>query len=1329
MKRPKTKPFLLLLLGFCISLGISYGQSTPLQKTTPLRGKALSKATQKLFDSRHNGSESASRFDNAVVRSEWEYNRVKDPKTGRIPTNILELEQQFSQGIEVNRSFRRATKAQGKSAKGSAMEYWKNRGPFNVGGRTRALAIDRSNENVILAGGVSGGLWRSENGGNSWQKVTTNQQSHSITYIIQDPRQGHENVWYYTSGEIINNSAGYIENDERFIGATYFGSGIYKSVDGARTFTLLESTNDDDITQASPFDLVNSITMNPKTGAIYVATHMGIYKSADAGATFTAVLSNNSRLQNTEIHSTQDGVLYAAIAANNDTSGIYTSVDGEQWTQLNPEIFVNNTGDRFVRAIIASHTSSKEVYVFATYDDGFRSVNNKLIRYRSSETEGQKWTDLSANLPRAIDTQTGYNMVLRVHPNDPNLVFVGGVSLHRSSTAFTKNDAQLIGGANFRKNRGSTSNAISVRLYTNHHADQHALVFYPSDPFRALSGNDGGVYQTDDITDSEIKRVNETVDWTPLNNGFLTTQAYHVAMDLETSSTDLMAGFQDSGSWFTNSSNKEDPWVHDLGGDGGYNAITESGKIRYMSSQGGRIYRLQFDENGEYLNFSIVAGSSSPFFSNGQFITPFSIDPNHINSLYYPNLQGNLIRARRLNKRRTGNNDGLRNDEYEVSVWKAPIDETITALDVSKYPVRHRVYIGTNIGKIMRIDQANTDTPEIIDVSENKGLPNGGYINDITVDPSNSDRVLAIFSNYGIPSVFLTNDAGETWIDISGNLEENVDGSGNGPSVRCAGFLGSGENRRTQRRQTLFVGTSTGLYTNSNVRTGTTRWKKEEFAIGNVVIDELSIRKDGFVAVATHGRGIFTARYPIVDSLPSFNSTQRQDIEDLTVTLDFFNQSGTLTSVDIEDVFVNPSEKIVFSATSSDTSIAQVTLKDNKIGIVKEDFNEGEIVVTLIASSGAEEVSTTFKVNFVRPELNKLADLTVNLLEKEEATLVDFSTIFDKPLVDVTFSVASSNTEIAQAIIKEDQIGITNQNKVEGAAIITLTLTSGVNTLTVPFTITYSNELLRQNDPNSDSLDLIDSFEEEGTDFFVIAADDFTIPEGETWSIERLRGIGDSRDEDQPWSGVAVIYSDDNGEPGAEIYRSEPIMTTKDRDEEFYNMLNIELPEAINLSSGAYWISLYTISEIDRANSWTWIEQDFTNGHEAVIMETGVPFLPISEVFGDPEFKFDLKFQLFGTFVEANPTGNKTTTANKQLLATIYPNPSLEYFVLDFSTLPIKEEVTLVVTNISGKTVLQKSGIHTSLPYRVDTSGFAPGFYVVTIKGATQSKSFKVIKK
>jgi hypothetical protein len=143
-------------------------------------------------------------------RAEWELLRLADPQTGEIPPNIRARELKFAQSLPTdNQLFRKKT------------SDWKQIGPYNIGGRTRAAAVDVTNDNIFLAGGVSGGMWRTENQGQTWIKTSANDHHHSVTCLTQDKRQGKENVWYYGSGEGIGNSA------TKLFSADYVGDGVY----------------------------------------------------------------------------------------------------------------------------------------------------------------------------------------------------------------------------------------------------------------------------------------------------------------------------------------------------------------------------------------------------------------------------------------------------------------------------------------------------------------------------------------------------------------------------------------------------------------------------------------------------------------------------------------------------------------------------------------------------------------------------------------------------------------------------------------------------------------------------------------------------------------------------------------------------------------------------------------------------------------------------------------------------------------------------------------------------------------------------------------------
>ena len=134
-------------------------------------------------------------------RLKHEYDIQKNPLTGLIPQEekneelnnaVLAREKQFSY---------RPNRANNFSVLSSSV--YASRGPSNFGGRTRALVVDKSDptSNTIIAGGVSGGVFRTTNGGNSWVKVSANDEIHNVTAIAQDPRAGFENIWYYGTGE------------------------------------------------------------------------------------------------------------------------------------------------------------------------------------------------------------------------------------------------------------------------------------------------------------------------------------------------------------------------------------------------------------------------------------------------------------------------------------------------------------------------------------------------------------------------------------------------------------------------------------------------------------------------------------------------------------------------------------------------------------------------------------------------------------------------------------------------------------------------------------------------------------------------------------------------------------------------------------------------------------------------------------------------------------------------------------------------------------------------------------------------------------------------
>src|ERR1019366_1048456 len=119
--------------------------------------------------------------DNPNGAEAYDYYRFRNPQTGLVPNDIRKKELAFGATLP-------------KCDESSRSIQWQNRGPYNLGGRTRALALDVMNENIMLAGQVSGGMWRSTDGGAHFSQTTQPGQLHSTTCVVQDKRPGHTNV-------------------------------------------------------------------------------------------------------------------------------------------------------------------------------------------------------------------------------------------------------------------------------------------------------------------------------------------------------------------------------------------------------------------------------------------------------------------------------------------------------------------------------------------------------------------------------------------------------------------------------------------------------------------------------------------------------------------------------------------------------------------------------------------------------------------------------------------------------------------------------------------------------------------------------------------------------------------------------------------------------------------------------------------------------------------------------------------------------------------------------------------------------------------------------
>lgn len=862
--------------------------------------------------------------DDPNARMEFERRMLADPRTGMVPDNIREKELAYAKNLPNSKDI--------KLQKGENVNVlsWTERGPINRGGRTRALGIDVRTQTApnitIIAGGASGGIYKSTDNGITWVNKLSPDSIHSATCIAQDIRSGHEDTWYVGTGERDSNLLGGGYNSRASL---FLGDGIYKSDDNGEHWTLLPNTsNDHPESYSNVFDFVFDVAVNPVTGSVFAAASNTIQISTDGGNNWTTVRGTFSSTAYTDVATTSTGLIYASVQYNVSDPGIALSTDdGSSWNDITPSTWPST----YTRTVIGIAPNNENVVYFWTYTSA-GTTKTQLWKYRypgSGNGVGDaNWTDLTANLPApdsdpskvsGINVQSAYDMVIRVKPDDSLFVVIGGTNLYRSTDGFSS--PVLPTGATGWI--GGYALANNVSQYFHHHVDQHALVFLNDSPNVLYSGNDGGVFKTSDVTAS-------TVGWNDLNHSYVTSQFYSIAIDKATGNSDMIAGgMQDNGNYLTFSNDYNTGWTDwGHGGDGGFSAIANIGGgyvAVFLEAQNGWLWRQLYDNSNTIQGDTKIQPSYTGEFA---FLNPFVLDPNDNNIMYFA--QGDsVLRSNTL----------LSSPPSWNVLSNATSDSTgdyISAIGISDN-VANRLYVGSAKGTVLRLDGANTGDPTATDLTSTLATAgsssSGGYVNCIYVDPANADNVIVVYSNYKVISLFSSTDGGTSWTNIGGNLEQNSDGSGDGPSVRWIDAVTTGGTT------TYYAATSTGLYSTNNISNGpTTQWAQEGAStIGNVVCPMVAARSsDGLVVVATHGSGVYSAN----QSLVGVESETSNIPTSYTLNQNYPNP-------------FNPSTKINFTLPSpNNVKITVYDITGKKVGeILNEELAAGSHTVNFNATN------------------------------------------------------------------------------------------------------------------------------------------------------------------------------------------------------------------------------------------------------------------------------------------------------------------------------------------------------------------------------------------
>jgi uncharacterized protein (TIGR03437 family) len=691
----------------------------------------------------------------------------------------------------------------------------------------------------MYAAGVSGGVWKTTDGGAAWTPLADLMANIAVCALAFDSQN--PEVIYAGTGEGFFNYGG------------VRGAGVFKTANGGATWTHLSSTS------AADFHYVNDIVVSPHNPRrVYAATGTGVWRSLDGGASWARVL--NPKDANGEpviggctdlaVRTDQPGDFLFAACAMFEQASVYRNTDAAgagAWAAVHTEAQMGRT------ALAIAPSNQNVVYAVAAslqsgnYDDGllavFRSTGGGEAGTWTTQvrnTDAKKLNTLLLTNPIAASlrdcgfetnnifySQGSYDNVIAVDPADENRVWVGGIDLFRSDD----------GGVNW----GIASHwwaEKSVAQYA--HADQHAIVFHPgyngTTNKTMFVGNDGGLFRTDDAraavaTDAlgVCNPASSNVRWASLNNGYAVTQFYHGQAAADGQS--YFGGTQDNGTLRGADAGGANGWREVLGSDGGYVAIDPTNPNNIFASQPGGEFFKSTDGGATFSRVMFGLDDERAF-----FVAPLAMDPSNPQVLWAGG--GHLWRS-----------------DTGGAQWRQTIQnggggigyQTATALAVAPAD-SNRVLAGTSDGAILRTATGLTALVPAYWNDPNPHWqvtrPRQGFVSGLAFDPQDANVAYATFSTYGGAHVWKTTDGGASWASIDGF------GAGALPDVPAHTVVVDPANSSR-----LYVGTDLGVFVSID---GGGSWAVENTGFANVSTESLSVVNVGgvnWLYAFTHGRG------------------------------------------------------------------------------------------------------------------------------------------------------------------------------------------------------------------------------------------------------------------------------------------------------------------------------------------------------------------------------------------------------------------------------------------------------------------------------------------
>lgn len=701
-------------------------------------------------------------------------------------------------------------------------------GPALTSGRIADIAVHPQNKDTWYIAGAAGGLWFTNNHGITFEPIFDQYGSYSLACVTLAPSNPNT-VWVGT-GE---------NNNQR---SASYGDGVYKSVDGGKSFTNMGLKTSEHIGKIIVHPTNENIVWVAAYGPLWSAGgERGVYKTTDGGKTWTRTLfvSDNTGISDLIIDPSNPDILIAAAhqrrrheftyIGGGPESGLYKSTDGGlTWKEINAGLPKGDMG-RIGLAISSVDPSYVYAIVEARYDKGgvFRSTN-----------KAESWSKQGG-----FSTSGNYYQEIFCDPKDVNKVFAMDTYMHHSTD----------GGKTFVPTGEK-----------NKHVDNHCIWIDPNNTNHWLVGCDGGLYET----------YTHAKEWSFYGN-LPIIQFYKVVTDNATPFYNIYGGTQDNNSMGGPSASinvsgvLNTDWFITNGGDGFESATDWSNpNITYAQAQYGWLVRYD-RASGEKVPIQPMPALGEAAY-RWNWDAPLIVSKHDASTLYFA--------ANKLFKSSNRGDDWqtispdltqqIDRNEIEVmgQVWtidavmknaSTTIYGNVVALDESPRK-KGLLYVGTDDGLVQ---VSENDGQTWTRYASFPGVPLNTRVNMLTASLHQENVVYACFNAQRQgdfkPYLLKSTDKGKTWVSIASNLP--VRGT-----VYCL-------KQDPVQENLLFVGTEFGAYFSTD---GGLNWTKLS-GLPTVAVYDLDIQeREVDLVAATFGRGFY-----VLDNYSPLRTLSKENLQ------------------------------------------------------------------------------------------------------------------------------------------------------------------------------------------------------------------------------------------------------------------------------------------------------------------------------------------------------------------------------------------------------------------------------------------------------------------